>query len=261
MSHVSDNPWRGALHTRFRGQPTPLLVMPDALWTAASLWAGTRAWTTAFRSMELAAGDVVSCALPAGPAFVQVLLACLWENLTFTPCDMNFDASMHGNASTGSRLLIAAAHDSLIEGVPVLVPDPACQPPALLPALARGPSATPGIALRCADRDAGAANTWSAVSLLAAARSVAGAHRMEGGCVLSVLPWQRAADVIGDLLGPLLHADELLVARDMSLQTTLQLAQEHPVTHIGLDAATVDAWRAAPEGRSLLDRLVVRISQ
>jgi len=261
MLHTSDNPWRDALHARFRGQPTPLLVMPDALWTAASLWAGTRAWTKAFRSMALASGDVVSCALPAGPAFVQVLLACLWDGVTFAPCSVSSDASMSGNASFGTRLLIGPAADSCIAGVSVLVPDAACQPPALLPELAGCQRAEPGIALQCAEGGAGGTVGWSAVSLLAAARSVAAQHRMDGGCVLSVMPWQRSAEVIGDVLGPLLHADELLVGDDMSLQTTLRLVHEHPVTHIGLDAVTADVWRATAAGHALLDRLAVRVSQ
>lgn len=258
MSHSSENPWRDALHARFRGQPTPLLVMPDALWTAASLWAGTRSWTKAFRSMELVAGDTVTCALPAGPAFVQVLLACLWEGLTFATHDPGDEApTRHAVHGVESRLLIGA---TVIPGVPVLVPDQASQPPALLPRLASQTTATPGIAVRWAGDGQGAAVRWSAVALLDAARSVAEQQRLEGGCVLSIRPWVQSPDVIGEVLGPLLHADELVVAGDRSLPTTLRLALENPVTHLGLDAATADAWRATADGRALLDRLVVRVT-
>jgi len=260
MRHTSDNLWRDVLHARFRGQPTPLLVMPDALWTAASLWAGTRAWTKAFREVGFVAGDVIGCDLPAGPAFVQVLLACLWEGITFAP------QCVGGDAPTDRRHTIIAYVGGAVpdqvtrRGVPLLVPDAAGQPPARLPALMQRSSALPGIALLAADDDAGAAIAFSAASLLEAARVAELERRLDGACVLSVLPWHRSGVLISDVLAPLLYADDLVVVGDTTLETALRLSREHPVTHLSLDAATCDMWRADEDGQALLSRLTVRIT-
>jgi len=260
MIHTSDNLWRDVLHARFRGQPTPLLVMPDALWTAASLWAGTRAWTKAFRAMGVGAGDVVVCTLPDGPAFVQVLLACLWDGVTFAPHGPSNDGSRLHAAAAGARIVIAPNEQAVNGQTPVLVPDAASQPPVSLPALLPRGETVAGNALRSVDHETGIESCWSASSLLTLTHSVAAGQQMDGARVLSVLPWQRPAELIGGVLAPLLHAEELLVAGDRSLETALRLAREHPITHVGLDTATASAWSLHAEGRSLLDRLVVRRS-
>jgi len=260
MRHTSDNLWRDVLHARFRGQPTPLLVMPDALWTAASLWAGTRAWTKAFREVGFVAGDVIGCDLPAGPAFVQVLLACLWEGITFAPQCVGGEAPTDRRHTISAHVADAESDYVTQGGLPLLVPDAAGQPPARLPALMQRPSATPGIALLAADDDAGAAIAFSAASLLEAARVAELERRLDGACVLSVLPWHRSGVLISDVLAPLLHADDLVVAGDTTLETALRLSREHPVTHLSLDAATCDMWRADEDGQALLSRLTVRIT-
>ncbi len=260
MIHTLDDSWRDVLHARFRGQPTPLLVMPDALWTAASLWAGTRAWTKAFRAMGVGAGDVVVCTLPAGPACVQVLLACLWDGVTFAPHSEGNDAPMLHAAAAGARIVIAPSGPAITGRTPVLVPDAASQPPVSLPALLPRGDIVAGDALRAVDHETGIRSCWSAAALLTLTHSVATGQQMDGACVLSVLPWQRPAELIGGVLAPLLHAEELLVAGDRSLETALRLAREHPITHVGLDATTASAWSAHAEGRSLLSRLIVRSS-
>jgi len=260
MIHTLDDSWRDVLHARFRGQPTPLLVMPDALWTAASLWVGTRAWTKAFRAMGVGAGEVVMCTLPAGPAFVQVLLACLWDGMTFAPHSLSNDTSTPDAAFARARIVIAPDGQSFNGQTPVLVPDAASQPPMSLPVLMSANEIEAGVSIRAVDDETGIASCWSASSLLTLTHSIAAEQRMSGACVLSVLPWQRPAELIGAALAPLLHAEELLVAGDASLETALRLSREHPITHVGLDAATASAWSAHAEGRSLLDRLVVRRS-
>ena len=260
MRHTSDNLWRDVLHARFRGQPTPLLVMPDALWTAASLWAGTRAWTKAFREVGFVAGDVIGCDLPAGPAFVQILLACLWEGITFAPECVGGDASTARRRTMSARISAAVPDQVTHQGLPLLVPDAAGQPPDRLPALMQRPTATPGIALLAADDDASAAVAFSAASLLEAARVAATERRLDGACVLSVLPWHRSGVLISDVLAPLLTADDLVVAGDATLETAFRLSREHPVTHVSLDITTADAWRANENGQALLARLTVRIT-
>ncbi len=257
MVHTSDNPWRDVLHARFRGQPTPLLVMPDALWTAASLWAGTREWTRAFRAMGLNAGDVLVCALPAGPAFVQVLLACLWDELTFVPQRVN-EARRVEEVWSCASLVIAPSADAVRTALPVLVPDDASQPPSALPERRTPASVASGHCLMCADETTGAPARYSSESVLEGSRRAAREYQMHDACILSVMPWHQSAELIDGVLASLLHADELLVAGDLALSSALRLADEHPVTHVGLSIAIAETWRAECAGSALLQRLVLR---
>lgn len=72
---VSD--WRATLHARFAGRAEPVLVGPDGLRSAASLWSGARAWTALFRSGH--AAWPVHLVHPDRLLALQVLMATLWD--------------------------------------------------------------------------------------------------------------------------------------------------------------------------------------
>ena len=74
--------WRRLLFERFRDRPLPLLVSEYGTIPAASMWTGSRIWIGAFRELGLQAGDRVIVALPPSPAFLQVLIAGIWQELT-----------------------------------------------------------------------------------------------------------------------------------------------------------------------------------
>ncbi len=211
--------------------------------------------------MGLEAGDVLVCALPAGPAFVQVLLACLWDQLTFAPQRVN-EARRVEEVRSGACLVIAPSSDAVTTALPVLVPYDASQPPSPLPVLRTSARAASGKAIVCADATTGHPTSYSAESVLDASRRAAVQYRMHDACVLSAMPWHESAELLDGVLASLLHADELLVTGDSALDTTLdsvlRLSEEHPVTHVGLSVAMAERWRADAAASALLHRLVVR---
>ncbi|HKL87769.1 MAG TPA: hypothetical protein VJ884_02115, partial [Salinibacter sp.] len=76
------NPWHDLLYDRLRDEALPALIADDTITPGASLWTGSRLWTESFRAVGLERGDRLVIALPPGTAFVQVLVAALWEGCT-----------------------------------------------------------------------------------------------------------------------------------------------------------------------------------
>jgi len=259
MVDPTDNPWRPVLYARFRGQPTPMLVLPDALWTAASLWAGTRAWAKSFRESGLMPGDVIACALPAGSGFVQVLLACLWDGITFIPVGPPY------GVTDALRLQKPSAEVSIGSGAddardwPVFVPDSASQPRGAVSGVRRDETRARGSAVTFLgpDGEQGATTSLTAHDLLAAAEAHAVAVDLAGGCVMTVMPWHTPTELVYGLLASLLVADEIVRVpeSDSLLRGAIELAEEHPITHVNLLASTAGEWMREPAGSALLMRV------
>ncbi len=255
--------WRERLYPRMAGQPTPLLVMPDAIWTAASLWAGARQWVRCFRALGLQPGDRVLSALPADAAFVQCLVAALWEGLTLAVTSPGAVEQEDGDVlltMLDARLLcITVPPGATAQTRPArLCAGAAGWPDDALPALraSRGPR-TPDARLLLRTSGTGGQGQWVAVSdenLFAVLDSHAAALALEGGCVLSVLPWHHAFGLVLGLLSSLLASDEIvrdpLGGRDV--EALCALAQAHPVTHVDLVPLLATRLFADRQGAVLL---------
>ena len=255
--------WRDRLHARFAGQPTPLLIVSDQIWTGASLWAGARQWVGALRAANVIAGERVVCALPAGAAFVQLLLACFWEEISLAVVSPMV-AIAEGDAAMLDELdarLLVRLGEFPADVVGVLTPGAAGWPEEALPAL-RASTQPPTRDVRLLLRTSGTtgAPRWVAISdgnLCAVLDSHANSLALEGGCVLSVLPWHHAFGLVLGLLASLLQADEIVRdandGRDFS--GLLALAQAHPITHVDLVPILATRLFGDPRGEALLHRL------
>jgi acyl-CoA synthetase (AMP-forming)/AMP-acid ligase II len=215
------------------------LILPDQIWTAASLWAGSRQWVRAFRAAGLQPGDRIVCALPPGAAFVQLLIASLWEELSLAIVPARDVDALRGPlllSALDARLLIcddaAGAH--------VCAPGSAGWPETALPALRVSREApTPDVRLLLRTTGTAGDAKWVALSdvnLLSVIDSHAPRLALAGACVLSVLPWHHAFGLVLGLLTSLLHADEIVRdpngGRDVA--ALLDVAASHPVTHMDL---------------------------
>jgi len=257
--------WRDGLYARLAGQPSPLLILPDQIWTASSLWAGSRLWVRVLREAGLSRGDRVVCALPAGAAFVQLLVASLWDGFTLAPVaphEVEGDGSAALLALLDARLLVRDSLASPVASAPhCFEPGAAGWPDRCLPPLrtASGIS-TPDVCVLLQTSYTSEVPERIALSeanVLALLSSQAPFPASTGGCTLSVLPWHHASEFVSTLLMALLHAREIVRSADGGgdLQSLLDLADLHPITHMNLSPALAARLFAEERGASLLHRL------
>jgi acyl-CoA synthetase (AMP-forming)/AMP-acid ligase II len=244
--------WRRPLHAALRGRALPLVWTVDGLVPAATLWSGARRWVAWVRGAGLAPGDRLVCALPPGPAFVMVLVAALWEELTFVPVPASADPAPVAR-EIDARVVVAA------RGAPgVVCPDAAGVPAAgAVHVGATAAPPTPEARLLLRTSGTGGAPRWIALSD-ANLCAVLESHRphlpLASAVVLSVLPWHHAFGLVLELLPSLLAGAELL--RDPSggrdAGSMLDVAAAHPVTHLHAVPRTITLLTDDARGRALL---------
>lgn len=202
------NPWHDLLYERLRDEALPALISDDAITPGASLWTGSRLWTNAFRSAGLQPGDRLVITLPPSPAFVQVLIAALWQGCTvaLVPSDENVDdlvASLDARAAVASRPLSYAWHADTPAG-------PLSSPDSLR---SRQTDRTPDIRFLLRTSGTMGHAKWVALSdrnVLSVLASHLPAFALNGARVLSVLPWTHAFGLVLDLFPALLAGAEII---------------------------------------------------
>lgn len=251
-------PWRTALFERLRGQPLSFVRTGDDCVSAASLWAGARRWTSWLRARGVASGDRVVCALPPGPGFVMLLVAALWDELTFVPApaSANVDALLD---AVDARVAVVEHGGRTRSGV--VAAERAGTPPDAMGTLRTARSApTPRarFLLQTSGTTGGPRRlALSDANVQAVLASHAAALALEGAVVLSVLPWHHAFGLVLELMPALLGGAELV--RDPSggrdAGAMVAVAAAHPVTHLHAVPHTVRLLAEHGEGRALLRAL------
>ena len=234
--------WRARLHTGLAKNSTPFVQFPEELLSPAVLWSGSREWVRAFRASGLEPGDRIVSALPIGSAFLQLLVASLWEGMSLVLAPANTDAkeALTLMEATGSRVVVHA-HDR--RHAHVLVPVPGGWPDA---------GAMPVVPLNDAiGRDrfpqlhASTDGTFSYAQLLQQLAHDRLFRALQRGRVVVLCSWQSATGMVRGVLMPLLAVNELFVGplwvEDMSALATL--LQQESITHALVDADTSDAVR------------------
>lgn len=253
--------WRAPLYARLRDRPLPLVWTRDALVPAATLWTGARRWVEWLRARGVTAGDRLVCALPPGPAFVMVLVAALWEELTFVPVPPGADVEAELDAAD-ARLAVAAPGARHSLGTAVVGCEAAGTPPAGAGPTPRPRRGLPTPEARFLLRTSGTTGAPRRVALSDAnVRAVLDSHApllgLEGATALSVLPWHHAFGLVMELLPALLAGAE--VVRDPSggrdPASMLAVAAEHPVTHLSAVPYTARLLAESDAGVALLGRL------
>ena len=247
--------WRRLLFERFRDRPLPLLVSEYGTIPAASIWTGSRIWIGAFRELGLQAGDRVIVALPPSPAFLQVLIAGIWQELTmaFVPETAVVE---HTLQQVDARCIIA-----LKKGSHTLVPNGVEGPGYPSPQL-RSTIAAPTPEARFLLQTSGTtgAPRWIALSdrnILSVLQYHIKALKLSEARVLSVLPWNHAFGLIIDLLTALFSGAEII--RDThsgrNPDSLITLANKWGVTHLSAVPLTLKRLFATSEGESFLRAL------
>lgn len=231
----SDMPtWRQVLHARLAGNATPVVQFPDTVQSAASLWAGARAWTHALRAGGMVPGHVIVSALPAGPALLQLLVACLWDGygLLLQPPDAADDALAANADAHEARLLIHWRSTDGEEARWWHRPHAGGWPEEGKPLVPRGLPATQDRVPVLAD---GVAAPRPHAALLEAVRTHALAQTFDGGRVLTAVGWDDAGALAHGVLLPLLVSEELFVLPPTDVDAAATVRRAEPITHIVTD--------------------------
>ncbi|WP_158514742.1 hypothetical protein [Gemmatimonas phototrophica] len=225
--------WRDRLHRCLASNATPVVLFPDAVRSAASLWAGMRTWTHHLRNAGILAGDVVVCALPSGDGLLQLLLACLWDGIS---------VEIHSPDCELSALLGRVERVDGTVLVVSLLPEMA--PPWMhAPANGGWPNESRSLTSRCSHprqpdrleepvvrlRDK---RGLTHAELLHAVMEQCRDASLQGRCVLSLVDWHHESGLVGGVLAPLLCAEELFVLSAHDITAIERVLGHEPVSHV-----------------------------
>lgn len=254
-SPPSQNPWHDLLYGRLRDEALPALILDDSITPAGSLWSGSRLWTDAFRHTDLQAGDRLVVALPPSPAFVQALVAALWEGLSVALASPSDDiGNLLETLDARAAVTSSAAPHSFVaheRAGPESSPDPLRDATS-----ARSPD------VRFLLRTSGTTGTarWVALSdrnVLSVLASHLPHLSLKDARVLSVLPWAHAFGLVLDFFPALLSGAELI--RDphggRRPDHLIDLHKSWGTTHLSAVPLVVDRLFDSVDGRRLLRQL------
>lgn len=245
------NPWHDLLHDRLCDEPLPALIADGTITPAASLWTGSRLWVDAFRAQDLQPGDRLVIGLPPSTAFVQVLVAALWEQLTVVLAPPDTEATallepLDGRAAVtpdgGSH---AWASDEYA--------GPRSTPDAL-----RSPRTERTPDVRFLLRTSGTHHgRWVALSdrnVLSVLASHLPHFALRNARMLSVLPWTHAFGLVLDLFPALLADAELIRDPDggRNPDGLVSLRDAWGTTHLSAVPLTIQRLLDHSGGRALV---------
>ena len=244
-----------AMQELFDASGAAELVAAGDTFSATALHHGANDWSRALRRAGIARGDRVVCALPNGPAFVQLLVACLADGVTLAPVPPTENVVPLLDV-LDARVAIAEASTH----PRVAVPSRNGGPPSG-PLLARAASArTDTVAFLL--RSSGTAGTprWIALSeggVLATLESHLPRLGVDGASVLCLLPWFHAFGLVLGLLPALLRARRIVTTGDAVREhrDLLALALRHAVSNLSMVPLMAMRLAARADGLAMLQSL------
>ena len=252
---ADENPWRGLFYEHLRDEGLPALVKNDAATPAGSLWTGARRWTASFREASLRAGDRLVVALPPSTAFVQVLVAALWEGVTVAVAPPDDDVDRVCAALDARAAIAPEPEASRWTADPYA--GPASVPDALRPM--ETPS-TPDVRFLLRTSGTTQLARWIALSdrnVLSVLASHLPHLTLRRARVLSVLPWSHVFGLVLDLLPALLAGAEII--RDPNggrdPESLAALGEAWGATHLSAVPLTIQRLLETDGGPTLLRRL------
>jgi len=254
-SAPTDNPWRPLLYQCLREEGLPALVADDTITPGGSLWTGARLWTEAFRETSLRTGDRLVIALPPSTAFVQVLVAALWEGVTIALAPPGDDLDQLCSSLDARAAVASQAGPHTWTANPCA--GPASAPETLRPA---DRERTPDVRFLLRTSGTTQLARWIALSdrnVLAVLASHLPRFALREARVLSVLPWSHAFGLVLEFFPALLAGAEIIRdpegGRDPS--SLLSLAERWSATHLSAVPLTIQRLLEHEDGAALLDQL------
>ncbi|MES3033110.1 MAG: class I adenylate-forming enzyme family protein [Gemmatimonadota bacterium] len=244
-----------ALQELFDACGTAELVADGVRMSSTALHHGANDWSRALRRAGIARGDRVVCALPKGPAFVQLLVAALADGVTLAPVPPTEDVVPLLDALDASiAIALHAAHPN------VAVPSHTGGPPGGSITARRTIERTENVAFLL--RSSGTTGTprWIGVpetGVLSVLESHLPQMALDGGSALCLLPWHHAFGLVLGVMAALLRARRVVTAAEppRDAAAMVALAQAHAVSHLSMVPLTAHRLAGSSDGMTLLRAL------
>ena len=244
-----------AMQELFDASGAAELIAAGDTFSATALHHGANDWSRALRRAGIARGDRVVCALPNGPAFIQLLVACLADGVTLAPVPTTEDVVPLLEA-LDARVAIAESSVHAHVAVPSRNGGPPSGPLVARAAAARSD------AVAFLLRSSGTAGTprWIALSeggVLATLESHLPRLAVDGASVLCVLPWFHAFGLVLGLLPALLRARRIVTAGEAlrEHQDLIALADSYAISNLSMVPLMAMRLASRPDGLTLLQSL------
>jgi long-subunit acyl-CoA synthetase (AMP-forming) len=228
------------------------LVSPEVTLSATALHHGANDWSRALRRAGITRGDRVICALSNGPAFVQLLIACLADGVTLVPVIAH--ESLESLLDQLDARVAIADHAN---GTSISAPSRTGGPPSAPLRPRASTIRTDGIAFLMRSSGTAAEPRWVGLSeagVLAVLDSHLPHLGVDGAKVFSMLPWSHAFGLVLGLIPALLRARRIvtITASKHDPAQLLQVAGATGVTHMNMVPLTASLFAASVEGLAFL---------
>ncbi len=241
-----------ALQELFDACGTAELVADGVRMSSTALHHGANDWSRALRRAGITRGDRVVCALPNGPAFVQLLVAALADGVTLAPVPPTEDVvPLLGALDASIAIATHSAHAQ------VVVPSHTGGPPSGAITPRRASERTENVAFLL--RSSGTTGTprWIALpetGVLSVLESHLPQMALDGGSALCLLPWHHAFGLVLGAMAALLRARRIVTSAEPPRDAVamIALAQAHAVSHLCMVPLTAHRLVATSDGMTLL---------
>lgn len=257
------NPWHDLLYDRLRDRALPALISEGTITPAASLWTGSRLWLESFRESNLQPGDRLLISLSPSAAFVQVMVAALWQGLSIALLPPGEDVTEYFDemdacaavSDADLRYGVSSPDDS----IPHTWRPEGLTGPASAPSTLRNTTQPRFPDVRFLLRTSGTTGTptWVALSdrnVLSVLASHMPHLDLQNARTLSVLPWFHAFGLILDFLPALLSEAEII--RDPNggrdPEELLRLTRAWGATHLSAVPLVIDRLKQTDGGPGML---------
>ncbi|TGL63949.1 hypothetical protein EHQ58_00875 [Leptospira ognonensis] len=219
--------WKDLLYSLLPQKPLPLLSTPTQNLSAAAQWSYLKIWKDHFRNAGAKKGQAVVISLRPSPAWVILVLAAFWENLTVIFCDHSELKFLPTSNYFCSISVDSEATTWRVNSELELFEQGACQPEARSDYQDRVLFFGKKVSSRISDEE---------LKIVLSRLAISGNNES----VLSTLDWSTEAGFYFDFFPSYFSAREIFLADDEDRNRIKQLFDDYEINHLVCKESTYE---------------------